>query len=153
MFRNMIATSSLTYFFQLISWQTSHTFFFSLLYIMEILKTDTGAFSSIKKWHIQPYSVQVLCKLISRQCKFFASLLADMYNNWLMINKKVSFFTYYNVQTQNAFIVIFMFRKRKWQNTPPTSSSNGMQGPPLLFLGFNRSNNVSKKAFPPSLKN
>lgn len=34
---------------------------------------------------------------------------------------------------------------------PDTSSWNGIAGPPLIFLGFNRGSNESKKAFPPGL--
>ena len=41
--------------------------------------------------------------------------------------------------------------KLKTKNTRLTSSSNGMHGPPLEFLGFNRGNRVSIKAFPPLL--
>lgn len=35
----------------------------------------------------------------------------------------------------------------------PTSSTNGIDGPPFMFLGFKRGNNVSIKAFPPLLQN
>ena len=37
-------------------------------------------------------------------------------------------------------------------DTKLTSSSNGIDGPPFMFLGFKRGNNESMKAFPPLLK-
>ncbi|KAF1883049.1 hypothetical protein Lal_00003231 [Lupinus albus] len=41
----------------------------------------------------------------------------------------------------------------KEANSRLTSSSKGIDGPPLVFLGFNRGSNDSRNAFPPLLIN